>query len=303
MTTRRALPLPLLLLTAGCNARLPALDAPDSSAPGSALVDRVASEAERFGALLRLDVLLQLAVLVVVAVLFARLISALVRFAWRLGLDSEHRLGWWEGGSRVLVGALLLYVVGRSIAHAAPMLSTVGLLALLVAGSRVFSAHLQNVVGGVALLVRRKLRSGDRIQVGNLDGIVESVGLTQLRLTKTDGSTVLVPNRLLNESALTVAREKNSVPVRVRLRFEAEPSRAMLELARRAALLSPYRAPGSSVDVVRDAADSSVMEVAVQVWAAAAVRAATDHLESSLRQALPQEVQTASGKDAAGAAR
>lgn len=292
-----------LLLAAGCNAQLPKLDAPNPGAPGSAMVDRIAGEAARLGALLRLDVLLQFVILVVVAVFLTRFATAMVRFAWRLGIDSERRLGWWEGGSRVLVGALVIYFVVRSVAQAAPMLSAFGLLALLIAGSRVFSAHLQNLTSGVALLLRRKVRHGDRIQVGSLDGIIESVGITQLRLTRADGSTVLVPNRLLNEEALTVAREKNSVPVRVRLRFEAEPSRAMLELARRAALLSPYRAPGSSVEVVRDASDSSVLEVAVQVWAATAVRAATDHLEGSLRLAMPQDAGSANGKDAAGATR
>jgi hypothetical protein len=262
------------------------------------MVDRLASEAERLGALLRLDVLLQLAILAVVAVLLARLGTALVRFAWRLGIDSERRLAWLEGGSRVLVGALVLYAVGRSIAGAAPMLSALGLLALVVAGSRVFSAQLQNVLGGVGLLLRRRLRNGDRIQLGDLDGIVHSVGIARLRLTKADGSTVLVPNRMLNETALTVAREKNSVPVRVRVRFDLEPARPMLELARRTALLSPYRAPGSSVEVARDPSDARVMEVAVQVWAAAAARVATDHLESSLRQALPQEPRSANGKEA-----
>ena len=268
-----------------------------TGAPPSTLGDRLAGEADGLGALFHLDVMRQLAVLLVAALLLTRVASALVRVASRLGIDSQRRFNWWEGGSRVLVGALVLYLVGSAVARAAPLLSAFGALALVVAGSWVFSAHLQNAVGGVGLLLKRKLRTGDRIQVGALDGVVRSVGLTQLQLVKADGSTVLVPNRLLNEAALTVAREKNSVPVRVRLRFENELSSSMLEQARRTALLSPYRAPKSSVEVSRDAADGCVLEVAVQVWAAAAARAATDHLESSLRVALPQEARPPPAKD------
>lgn len=298
MKARRTPWVLLATLALACKPKMPELNPSGvAGAPSSTLGDRLAGEADRLGALFHLDVMLQLTVVLVAALLSTRLVSALVRVAGRLGIDSQRRFTWWEGGSRALVVVLMIYLVGGAIARAAPLLSALGAMALVVAGSWVFSAHLQNAVGGVGLLIRRKLRTGDRIQVGTLDGVIHSVGLTQLQLIKADGATVLVPNRLLNEAALTVAREKNSVPVRVRLRFENELSNSMLEQARRTALLSPYRAPKSSVEVTRDGADGSVLEVAVQVWAAAAARAATDHLESSLRLALPQESRPPPVKD------
>ncbi|MEZ4226575.1 MAG: mechanosensitive ion channel [Polyangiaceae bacterium] len=277
-------------LCSACGGTLPELVAPDASGPaGHTLTERLAAEAARFDALLRVDVLFKLALLLVVAALLSRMARVLVRLAWRLGLDTQRRLSWWEGGSRVVVGALVLYIASRAALAAAPILSTLLLLALLVASSWVFSSHLQSGIVGIGLLLRRRLRSGDRVQVGGLDGVVNAVGLFNLEIAKADGATALVPNRLLSEQALTVAKEKNSVPVRVRMRFDTAPTRVMIEQARRAALLSPYRAPGSSVDVGRDPADLCVMDVSVQVWAAAAARTAADHLETSLRAALPTE--------------
>ncbi len=291
-----------VLASTACNRSLPELGTPDTAGPaGHTMVERLAAEAERLGALFRLDFLLKLALLVIVSMLVTRVVTFLVRLAWRLGLDAQRRLSWWQGGSRVVVGAFVLYVLGRSIARAAPILSAVGLVFLVVAASWVFSAHLQNALTGIGLLFRRQLRNGDRIQVGGLDGVVRSVGLMNLELVKADGSRVMLPNRLLNQQALTVAREKNSVPVRVRLRFDSAPSQGMLEQARRAALLSPYRAPRSSVEVSRDPDDLCVMDVGVQVWAAAAARAARDHLESSLRAAMPEPPRPHNGKEAPSA--
>ena len=63
-----------------------------------------------------------------------------------------------------------------------------------------------------------------------------------------------------------------------RSRGHIEPADIMaaaekMELERRTALLSSYRAPASTVDVARDATAVCLFEVGVQVWAAAAARA------------------------------
>jgi hypothetical protein len=220
-----------------------------------------------------------------------RAVSVGVRLAWRLGLDGRRRLGGWENASRVLSAALVLYLIARRAAAAAPIISAFGLIVLLAAASWVLSGHIQNALVGVGLVLRRRIRGGDRITVGEHSGIVQRVGIAQVELRKPDGATAFVPNRMLSDGVLTVAREKNSVPVNVRLVLHSPADRSVTEEARRVAVLSPYRAPGSGVEVARDPSDERVLAVQVQAWSEHAARQAGAQLEAALRVALADRIE------------
>ena len=137
-------------------------------------------------------------------------------------------------------------------------------------------------------MFKRRVRAGDRIDVDGQRGIVQEVGLSRLLLEKQDGSTVVLPNRLLDTSAVTIAREKFSQPVVLRFRLSAPITQAVMERARRAALLSPYRASGSSVRVRVE--ENRLLSVELSTFTPRASRQAELHLDASLRDVLSEEL-------------
>lgn len=285
MKGARVLPWLTPLIATGC---VPEFEAPTAPAAPRAqtLVERLATEAEGIDRLLAFESLVALVLLILLAVLLQRAVSFAVRMAWRLGLDANRRLSGWDSASRIVLAGAVVYLVAHRAATAAPILFALTVVVLIAAASQVFASQLRNVWVGMGLALRRRLRTGDRIKVGEHEGIVRDVGLSQTTLRKTDGSTVLVPNRLLAEDVVTVAREKNSVPVSVRIVLAERSARSDLEKARRVGLLSPYRAPGSAVEVERDTKEPTALTVQIQVWAERAAREAADHLDASLRAAL-----------------
>lgn len=289
----------LALASSGCMQRLPSVESEVQSAAAMSFTERMALEAERLKTLFDLDSLVQLAILIALAMLTARTIAVAVRFAWRLGFDADRRLGGWEGGSRVVIAALVIYIVGRRIAVAAPIFAASALVLFASVSAVVLSSQVQGVLVGATLLLRRRVRTGDRIRVSGHEGVIQRVGWTEIELLCDDGATVHVPNRLVGDTSLTVAREKHSAPVRVRLALANPVSRELLESARRAALMSPYRAPKSAVLVQRDAADARVLEVTLQVFAPEAASTANNHLEASIQALAESDARPAPPSEAA----
>ena len=109
--------------------------------------------------------------------------------------------------------------------------------------------HLENLMVGIALAFRRRLRPGDRIVVGDNSGMVREIGLTGIHLRMPDGANVYLPNRLLNDQAVLVTRAENTAQVVVALHNVDELGADKLTMVRRAALLSPYRSVGSPVRI------------------------------------------------------
>ena len=283
---KRKLMAAFALLSTGCSSALPTFHLDHGQeAKSHTLVERLAIEAQGLSDMFRLRALIELAIVVTVALLLVRAASVVLKVAWRLGFDARRRLGGIENASRVVLAAVVLYLIARRVAAAAPIVSAFAFVVLLASASWVFSGHIQNALVGVGLVLRRRIRGGDRIQVGGHGGIVQRVGIAQVELRQPDGATSFVPNRLLNDAVVTVARVKNTVPVRVRLRLAGAVTGDVLEDARRVAVLSPYRAPGSMVEVTGEEDDHAVA-VQIQVWSEAAGREARAQLESSLRAAL-----------------
>jgi hypothetical protein len=276
-----------LLTALGAVGCVPTIDAPAGERPRAtqSLVERLAVEAEGVDRLLSFQSLLSFLVLIALALVVQRGVTLVVRLAWRLGVDADRRLAWWDSAIRVLLAGVVFYFVAHRAATAAPILFAVTFIVLVAVGSTVLAGQLRNAWIGLGLALRGRLRAGDRIQLTDHEGIVREVGWMQTTLRKADGSTVIVPNRLLDENVVTVAREKNSVPVTVRVSVGAI-GRLELERARRIGLLSPYRAPGSAVEVTREAVEPPMISLRVQIWAERAAREAAGHLEASLKSAL-----------------
>ncbi len=77
------------------------------------------------------------------------------------------------------------------------LLAGAGIVAMAIA----FAAQntIANIFGAVSLIVDRPFRIGDRIQVGDKDGVVETIGLRSTQLRSLDGTTWSIPNRTMTD--------------------------------------------------------------------------------------------------------
>lgn len=62
---------------------------------------------------------------------------------------------------------------------------------------------LANLFGAVAVLADKPFKIGDRIQLDNLDGMVESIGFRSTRVRNLDGYLVTVPNKTMGNATIT----------------------------------------------------------------------------------------------------
>lgn len=65
-----------------------------------------------------------------------------------------------------------------------------------------------NVLGAIAIFVDKPFRVGDRIQLENVDGTVESIGLRSTRVRNLDGHLVTIPNKTVgNATIVNISRQ------------------------------------------------------------------------------------------------
>ena len=63
---------------------------------------------------------------------------------------------------------------------------------------------MENLLSGLLLILRQPFRSGDQITVGEVSGTVEAITIRETRLKTFDGQLVLIPNRDVYKSVITV---------------------------------------------------------------------------------------------------
>ena len=228
--------------------------------------------------------LLVLGLVVGAAFLVNQAVQRLIRVLWRLGFDTDRRLAAPASMLSLCLASLVVIFVAHASYRTAPMFAVVLSLALL-GGALLTSGFLADAVAGIGLIVQRPLRIGDRIIVAEHVGIVRAIHLTKLELRASDGATIIVPNRLLSRHALNIERARNTVPVEVGVEL-AEPSETRVQALRRSLLLSPYRAPGTSVEVTSDPIKTRFCSFEVQVWSARATGEARGQLQATLERAL-----------------
>lgn len=62
---------------------------------------------------------------------------------------------------------------------------------------------LSNLFGGIAVFADKPFQLGDRIQLDNVDGTVESIGLRSTRVRNLDGHLVTIPNKTMGNATIT----------------------------------------------------------------------------------------------------
>ena len=257
-----------------------------TDAGGSAVIvpSELSVPGQGLAELLSLRALLLVALVVGAAFVVNQAVQRLIRVLWRLGFDTERRLAAPAGMLSLCLGALVVLFVAHATYRTAPVFTVVVSFALL-AGALLTSGFMADAVAGIGVIVRRPFRIGDRITVGEHVGIVREIHLTQLELRGSDGATIVVPNRLLGRHALNIERARNTVPVEVGVEL-AEPSEARIRELRRSLLLSPFRAPGSSVELISDPVKTRFCAFEVQVWSARATGEARAQLQATLERTL-----------------
>ena len=99
----------------------------------------------------------------------------------------------------IVVAALVtLDNLGVNITAAIASLSIGGLAVGLAAQDT-----LANLFGAVAIFLDKPFKVGDRIQVDNVDGPVESIGLRSTRVRNLDGHLVTIPNKTMGNATIT----------------------------------------------------------------------------------------------------
>jgi MscS family membrane protein len=93
-------------------------------------------------------------------------------------------------------------------------MNVTGLLASLSIGGLAVGLAAQdtlsNLFGAVAIFADKPFRVGDRIQLDNIDGEVEAIGLRSTRVRNLDGFLVTVPNRTMaNANIINISKRPN----------------------------------------------------------------------------------------------
>jgi small conductance mechanosensitive channel len=230
---------------------------------GVRLVDEIARLPEVFGVRL----VLWVSVVVVATVLGRGAVAAGVRLLWRIGLDRARRLGRLAALLRVLVWTLGALLVLRPVFRAVPVLTalTVAVAALLVALA--LPRLVQSVVAGLSLAVRARFREGDQIEVLGHRGSIRTLGIVRTQLRVEDGSSVWLPNVVLDREAVRVDRSTGAAPVRVHVAIPVEGRDYIVEQLSRAVTLLPYRRAGSVPRVVPASDDELEWVIELQTWA------------------------------------
>ncbi len=162
---------------------------------GSDLLDSLAAALPR--------VLFAIAIIVV-----GYLLSRAVRWALRHILSGRQTPSFAAVMSKLAGWVLLSLSVIVAIVAVFPSVKPVDMLAGLgffsVAAGFAFQDILENLLSGLLLILRQPFRSGDQITVGEVSGTVQAITIRETRLKTFDGQLVLIPNRDVYKSVITV---------------------------------------------------------------------------------------------------
>ena len=270
-----------------------ALVAPDLTVPDTSSLDaRLLSEFDALRELSPLALVIWYAFVLAAAWALAAGGPGAVRMAWRLGLDPRRRLGLLASGLRML--GLLVGFVGfmRPVLVRAPTFGLAAVVITLALAGLIAPMQLRNLASGLSLATRSRLREGDLVTIGALEGTVRDIGLLRVSLRTVDGGITHVPAADFEREAVTVGSRRAAVPIEARVLTGPSFDDAALERLRRALWLSPFRRAGTEPQIRVDV-DSGRVEVRIDTWAAISPVEVERHLRAlmlELTDGLPSEV-------------
>jgi small-conductance mechanosensitive channel len=126
----------------------------------------------------------------------------------------------------------------------------------------------QNFVSGLILLFERPVQIGDAVQLGELTGQVERIGIRSSTLRTFDGAEVIVPNAKLVEDRITnwtLSDRRRRIDLTLSVGQDRDPARALallLEVAKRDPRIAS--APVPEALLLRFA--EATLELELRVW-------------------------------------
>jgi MscS family membrane protein len=114
-------------------------------------------------------------------------------------------------------------------------LNITGVLASLSIGGLAIGLAAQdtlgNLFGGVAVLVDKPFRVGDRIRLNAVDGNVETIGVRSTRIRSLDGFLVIIPNKTVGNATITNITRRHAIRTEMNLGLVYSTSNAKLREA------------------------------------------------------------------------
>jgi hypothetical protein len=169
---------------------------------------------------------------------------------WRLGI--AHSLEAWAPTVRLTVGGLMAVVIIDAVTPDEPQARALVAAAVILTVLWSAQAVLRNAAAGAIIIARRAVRVGEHLRIGEIAGRVTSVTLRGVELEDADGSRTFVPGLLLHTETTTHGPSGARASA-VELIWRTSPEATECDpeelrgVARRLALLSPRRAPGTPV--------------------------------------------------------
>lgn len=164
----------------------------------------------------------------------------------------------------IVVGVLVtLDNIGVNITAAIASLSIGGLAIGLAAQDT-----LANLFGAVAVFVDKPFRIGDRIQLDNVDGTVESIGMRSTRVRNLDGYLVTIPNKTMGNATITNIARRATIKTTINFGLTYDTTAGQLKRAVQI-LEEIYRGHPQTHDVIinfNNFADSSLNIMVIHWW-------------------------------------
>jgi len=165
----------------------------------------------------------------------------------------------------IVLALVLVMVLGQFGVQTASIIAAIGAIGLAV--GLALQGTLQNIAAGVMILVLRPFRVGEYVEIDDIAGTVEEVGLFATRLRKLDGVYILAPNSTLWNTPVhnftRNGRRRNDITVGISYSDDidlAQDTLVSLAKADKTVLDDP-----SPIAFVTELADSSV-NVTLRYW-------------------------------------
>lgn len=125
-----------------------------------------------------------------------------------------------------------------------------------------------NLFGAVAIFLDKPFHLGDRIQILQVDGTVESIGLRSTRVRNLDGHHVTIPNKLMGNEVITNVTRRLTIKTEINLGLTYDTP---VEKVKRATIILEeiFRANPKTADLLisfNKFADSALNILVVHVW-------------------------------------
>lgn len=226
-----------------------------------------------------------------IAVLVAVVIGA---WRWRLAISQDRRLtprvravasASLNAVTVVVVAAVLMWFLWQH----APLFLGIALAVLAVAAGLGVAIRGRAWVWGLVMIWRGRVRIGDRLRFGAIDGNVVDVGIVGISVVSDDGARVFVPNAKLSTDTFSVASPEEVHPAEITVRApDRELTDADLEALRRIGALCPYRQTGGVV-TVEPSADLHTAKVTFRSWSEEGAKLAREHVQRTFAAAVAAE--------------